>query len=151
MGSNRDGQKEEEGDNEDDDEDGDDDSDDDTYDPKADGAEPSGATSGDDDGDSSSTSVCDGQPFYPGTGGVERCGEGAGAGYNVNIPWPCSNFGDLEYLHVINEIVLPLAVAFKPELVVVSAGFDCALGDKLGKQRVTQSGFAAMTRALGGV
>ena len=87
--------------------------------------------------------------FYPGTGFAERTGVGSGVGHNINIPWPCDGFGDLEYLRVVNEVVLPVGREFKPDLLIVSAGFDCALGDKLGAMRVTPSGFAAMTEALG--
>ena len=88
------------------------------------------------------------QTFYPGTGFAERTGVGKGVGANINVPWPCDGFGDLEYLRVVDEIVVPVGKEFDPDLVIVSAGFDCALGDKLGTMKVTQSGFAAMTRSL---
>eukprot|EP01060_Flectonema_neradi_P005227 TRINITY_DN13469_c0_g1_i1.p1 TRINITY_DN13469_c0_g1~~TRINITY_DN13469_c0_g1_i1.p1 ORF type:complete len:470 (+),score=82.49 TRINITY_DN13469_c0_g1_i1:48-1412(+) len=86
--------------------------------------------------------------FYPGTGFGERTGTGEAVGYNINIPWPCDGFGDLEYLRVVDEIVVPVGKEFKPDLVIVSAGFDSALGDTLGSMRVTPSGFDKMTEAM---
>ena len=86
--------------------------------------------------------------FYPGTGFGERTGTGKGVGYNINVPWPCDGFSDLEYLRVVNEIVLPVGKEFEPDLVIVSAGFDCALGDTLGSMGVTPSGFDKMTTAM---
>ncbi|KAJ9451019.1 Histone deacetylase HDA1 [Diplonema papillatum] len=89
-----------------------------------------------------------GSLFYPGTGFGERVGIGKGVGYNINVPWPCDGFGDVEYLRVVNEIVLPAGREFKPDIVIISAGFDSALGDKLGSMRVTPTGFALMTEAI---
>jgi acetoin utilization deacetylase AcuC-like enzyme len=82
-------------------------------------------------------------PFYPGTGALEEVGRGAGAGFTVNVPMPWG-LGDREYGAVFEEVLLPLADAYRPELVLVSAGFDAHRDDPLGDQRVTEDGFAAL-------
>ncbi|KAL2914027.1 Histone deacetylase hda1 [Polyrhizophydium stewartii] len=74
-------------------------------------------------------------------------GKGA-KGRNVNIAWPCIGFGDSEYMRAFHEIVMPLGQEFQPELVIVSAGFDAAYGDELGKFQVTPTGYAQMTHML---
>jgi hypothetical protein len=87
-------------------------------------------------------------PFYPGTGVETRTGEGGGKGRNVNIPWPCTGFGDAEYLAVVNALVLPIAQEFAPDMVIISAGFDCIAGDVLGSMQVSPTGIFLMTRAM---
>ena len=73
--------------------------------------------------------------FFPGRpdAGVDFIGTGAGEGFNVNIPWNGSGMGDTEYALAFFNIVLPIAYEFDPELVLVSAGFDAARGDPLGR------------------
>ncbi|KAL5529145.1 hypothetical protein ACEPAG_5119 [Sanghuangporus baumii] len=92
----------------------------------------------------------DGGSFYPcgPFGGMDSCGEGAGEGTSVNIPWPEHGMGDAEYLHAFMRIVIPIAAEFAPELVIISAGFDAADGDELGECHVTPAGFAHMTHML---
>ena len=75
-------------------------------------------------------------------------GEGAGRGYNVNIPLNGRKMGDREYLMVFQSLVLPIAYEFKPELVLVSAGFDAAAGDPLGGYEVSPSLYGHMTAGL---
>lgn len=58
---------------------------------------------------------------------------------------------DGDYLHVLQQVLLPAAYEFAPELVVVSAGFDAAQADPLGRCRVTPAGFAHMLHALMGL
>jgi len=72
----------------------------------------------------------DPRTLYPGTGFVHELGAGEGEGYNVNVPMPPGS-GDEEYACVMREIFVPLAEAFKPELIAVSAGFDAHLSDPL--------------------
>ena len=86
-------------------------------------------------------------PFYPGTGSFDEIGRGAGAGFTVNAPMPAS-FGDTEYLRVFDELIMPIAQQFRPEFVLISAGFDAHYRDPLGGMRVTGDGFVAMTRRL---
>lgn len=83
-------------------------------------------------------------PFYPGTGAIDEVGLGAGRGRTVNVPWP-AGMGDAEYLAAFDRVLLPIARAFDPQLVLVSCGFDAAAGDLLGGIRVSANGYAAMT------
>jgi acetoin utilization deacetylase AcuC-like enzyme len=86
-------------------------------------------------------------PFYPGTGAVAETGAGAGLGFTVNVPWP-GGMGDAEHLAAFDRVLLPIARLFRPDLVLVSAGFDAAAGDPLGGMRVSPAGFAHMTSRL---
>jgi acetoin utilization deacetylase AcuC-like enzyme len=86
-------------------------------------------------------------PFYPGTGAADERGGPHARGRTVNVPWP-AGMGDAEYLAVFDRVLLPIARSFRPEIVLVSAGFDAAEGDLLGQMRVTPDGFAAMTARL---
>jgi acetoin utilization deacetylase AcuC-like enzyme len=79
-------------------------------------------------------------PHYPGTGNFDETGNGKGEGFTVNAPFP-SGFGDTEYLAVYDRILKPVALEYKPELVLVSAGFDPYVKDPLGGMSVTGDGF----------
>lgn len=82
-------------------------------------------------------------PFYPGTGGLGEAGEGEGEGYTVNVPLS-EGLGDGDYKYAFERALVPVADAYKPELVLVSAGFDPHDGDPLAGMRVTPAGFGAM-------
>jgi hypothetical protein len=86
--------------------------------------------------------------FYPGTGASHQTGIGKGQGFNVNVAWTTTGMGDAEYMEAFRTLVMPLARAFDPELVLVSAGFDAANGDPLGMMKVTPLGYAHMTAEL---
>lgn len=88
--------------------------------------------------------------FYPSTdyGDHVHCGEGLGLGKNVNIPWKTPGMTDADYLLAFQKIVMPIARDFDPDLVIVSAGFDAAEGDMLGKCHVSPAGYAHMTHML---
>lgn len=88
--------------------------------------------------------------FFPGQpdGGHDFVGEGAGKGFNVNIPFNKEQMGNAEYLAAFQRIVLPIAYEYGPELVIVSAGFDAAAGDLLGRYIVTPEGYGQMTHML---
>ncbi|KAF7288691.1 hypothetical protein HMN09_01375100 [Mycena chlorophos] len=88
--------------------------------------------------------------FYPcgPFGALQSVGEGPGRGYSVNIPWPTGGMGDADYLHAFQKIVMPIAMEFAPDLVIISAGFDAARGDHLGECDVTPDGYAHMTYML---
>jgi acetoin utilization deacetylase AcuC-like enzyme len=83
-------------------------------------------------------------PHYPGTGGLDEQGEGAGEGFTVNLPLP-QGCGDGEYVRAYREVVAPIGRAFDPELVLVSAGFDAHLDDPLAGMSLSEAGFAALT------
>ncbi len=84
-------------------------------------------------------------PLYPGTGYVEEVGEGEGEGYTVNIPLPPGT-GDASYLRAFEDIVLPVAEQFSPELVLISAGYDAAREDPLGGMLLTQAAYQRIGR-----
>ncbi|MHB8829201.1 MAG: histone deacetylase family protein [Syntrophales bacterium] len=86
-------------------------------------------------------------PAYPWTGGPEETGKGAGAGYTINVPLR-PGAGDAMYTRVFQDILLPVAYEFRPEIILVSAGFDPYEGDPLGEMRVTPAGFACLARLL---
>jgi acetoin utilization deacetylase AcuC-like enzyme len=86
-------------------------------------------------------------PLYPGTGPASDVGAGAGTGYTVNLPVPPGSDDPL-YLSLVEHVVVPLGRAFKPELLLVSAGYDAHVDDPLAECRVTDAGFAAMTLTL---
>lgn len=97
----------------------------------------------------------DNATFYPGSGDAspQMTGKGNGVGRNVNIAWNVPNgetytIGDHEYIFVFDTLVVPMINEFNPELIIVSAGFDCAYGDPLGGLHVTQIGFNQMTKRL---
>jgi acetoin utilization deacetylase AcuC-like enzyme len=86
-------------------------------------------------------------PHYPGTGSLHEIGYGSGMGFTVNAPMP-AEFGDAEYLRVFDRLLMPIARQFKPEFILVSAGFDCHFRDPLAQMRVTEEGFSAMARRV---
>lgn len=86
-------------------------------------------------------------PFYPGTGGEHEIGEGRGLGYTVNVPLRHGAVNGT-FVSAFRNILEPIALKFKPELILVSAGFDTSYQDPLGGMRVTPEGFAAMVRIL---
>ncbi|KAH9883138.1 hypothetical protein J1614_000508 [Plenodomus biglobosus] len=88
--------------------------------------------------------------FYPNLpdGNLDYCGEGPGEGKNVNIPWAEHGMGDAEYLYAFQEVIMPIATEFDPDLVIISAGFDAAEGDLLGGCFVTPACYGHMTHML---
>jgi acetoin utilization deacetylase AcuC-like enzyme len=86
-------------------------------------------------------------PHYPGTGLAEEMGEGPGRGTTINVPVPAGT-GDAGYARALREVLAPVARRYRPELVLVSAGFDAHADDPLGGTRVTTAGFAALTRQV---
>jgi acetoin utilization deacetylase AcuC-like enzyme len=82
-------------------------------------------------------------PLYPGSGHWREMGQGPGEGYTLNVPLRAGK-GDADYLHVFRTILKPAALAYKPEFVIVSAGFDVYGGDPLGGMEVTAEGFGAL-------
>ncbi len=86
--------------------------------------------------------------LFPVDSGLEtERGQGAGQGYTLNIPLEHSQ-GDAEYLQILEDRVIPIAEKFRPELILVSAGFDAHENDPLGSMSVTSSGFGQMTARM---
>src|SRR5687767_8205790 len=86
-------------------------------------------------------------PFYPGSGGINEIGAGAGRGATLNLPLP-AGCGDAEYLAAVERAVVPKLERFKPELVLVSLGFDAHWADPLAMMQVTVGGYVAMVERL---
>jgi acetoin utilization deacetylase AcuC-like enzyme len=86
-------------------------------------------------------------PLYPGTGSAQDVGSGAGRGTNVNVPVPAGS-GDEVFTSVVEHVVLPLARSWRPELLLVSAGFDAHRDDPLAGCEVSDAGYATMATAL---
>ena len=86
-------------------------------------------------------------PYYPGSGNLTEVGQGDGKGFTVNVPLSPGH-GDVDFFQIFKQILVPIARAFKPELIFVSAGFDTYAGDPLGGMKVTPQGYAAMTRLI---
>lgn len=89
-------------------------------------------------------------PFYPGTGAPTEVGRGEGAGFTVNVALPPGQ-DDADYGAAFHEVFLPIADEYRPDMVIVSAGFDAHARDPLGGMALSERGFAAMTAALRGV
>lgn len=89
-------------------------------------------------------------PLYPGTGRAAETGDAAGEGCTLNCPFP-AGAGRAEIVGAFRERLLPAAVAFKPELVLVSAGFDSRIDDPLGGFRLTDDDFAELTAIVRGI
>lgn len=87
-------------------------------------------------------------PFYPGTGQVQALGKGPGEGYNLNVPLSARH-DDFHYVRIFEDLLAPVARQYKPQFILVSAGFDGHDEDPLGGMRITDQGFAAMARVLG--
>ena len=83
-------------------------------------------------------------PLYPGTGLAGETGRGAGEGLTINCPFPAGS-GRREIVRAFRERLLPAAERFKPELVLVSAGFDSRVDDPLGSFILTDEDFADLT------
>jgi acetoin utilization deacetylase AcuC-like enzyme len=86
-------------------------------------------------------------PWYPWTGAAEETGEGDGEGTTLNVPLPAGS-GDRELIEAFNSKLRPAMDRFRPEFVLISAGFDSRTGDPLGRFRVTDIGFGKLTEII---
>jgi acetoin utilization deacetylase AcuC-like enzyme len=86
-------------------------------------------------------------PLFPGTGLFTETGSGSGEGYSVNIPLS-KGYGEAEFTAIFMKILKPVAREFKPDLILVSAGFDIHRSDPLGKMTVTSRGFGPITASI---
>jgi acetoin utilization deacetylase AcuC-like enzyme len=86
-------------------------------------------------------------PYYPGSGAPTEIGGPSALGATVNVGLP-SACGDAEYAAVFDHVFLPKLSAFRPDVLLISAGFDAFQHDPLAGMRVTHAGFAAMARRL---
>lgn len=86
-------------------------------------------------------------PYFPGTGSLSETGAGQGEGFNINIPLQGGQ-DDRAFARIFNELITPVTRQYKPELIMVSAGFDIYHADPLGTMGVTAEGFGYMTKVL---
>ncbi|CAL8260965.1 unnamed protein product [Merluccius merluccius] len=90
------------------------------------------------------------QSFWPNLreSDFDSVGSGKGAGFNINVPWNQVGMGNSDYLAVFFHVLLPVAYEFGPDLVLISAGFDSAIGDPEGHMCATPDIFAHLTHLL---
>jgi acetoin utilization deacetylase AcuC-like enzyme len=86
-------------------------------------------------------------PLYPGTGRVDETGTGAGEGTTLNFPFPAGS-GRKQVLGAVLTALVPAMRSFRPELVLISAGFDSRIDDLLGQFTLTDEDFADLTEAV---
>ena len=86
-------------------------------------------------------------PYYPGSGHWEDVGRGPGRGYTVNVPLPAGT-GDAGFWRVFDEILVPIAQRYRPQLILVSAGYDGHWMDPLGMMHLSVAGYVQITRIL---
>jgi len=86
-------------------------------------------------------------PYYPGTGAADEIGEGAGRGATLNVPLAAGTT-DAVFLAAYRDVVVPALERFRPEVVLVSAGFDAHASDPLGGLRVTTAGYLEVVALL---
>lgn len=84
---------------------------------------------------------------YPRTGDPDRRGEGAGLGYNLNVALDCGA-GDRDIIHAFENQLMPAALSFQPDFILISAGFDSRIDDTLGCFNITDQGYADMTELV---
>jgi acetoin utilization deacetylase AcuC-like enzyme len=86
-------------------------------------------------------------PFYPGTGAGHEIGRGPGLGTTKNVPFD-RGAGDSHYLDALESIFVPLIDDYRPQAILVSAGFDAHVTDPIGGMHVTARAFGEMTRIV---
>jgi acetoin utilization deacetylase AcuC-like enzyme len=86
-------------------------------------------------------------PHYPGTGPWNEMGHGPGEGSVLNVPLP-TGVGDAGYAHIFSELVWPLAERFRPDLILVSAGYDAHWNDPLAQINLSLTGYAWLEQEL---
>jgi acetoin utilization deacetylase AcuC-like enzyme len=89
-------------------------------------------------------------PLYPGTGALTENGTGPGEGYTVNLPVP-PGAGHVDWLGLVQDVVAPVARAYVPDLLLVSAGFDAHRDDPLANCMLTEESYAAMAASMRGL
>lgn len=89
-------------------------------------------------------------PFYPGTGDFDEVGVGRGVGATLNVPMP-AGCGDVEYVGVLQRLLAPAMAHFRPDLILVSCGFDAHRDDPLASMELGGSGYRALADCLRGL
>ena len=90
-------------------------------------------------------------PFWPGTGPLTDVGEGEGEGYSINLPVPAGT-GEAAFLSLVEHVCVPIVRRYRPDLILISAGYDAHRDDPLGGLALETSSYGALSsrvRALG--
>lgn len=85
--------------------------------------------------------------WFPHTGDWEETGQGEGEGYNVNVP-VFKEMDDMDIIHIYRDLLNPVVRAFRPELIMVAAGFDAHHRDPLGRTRLTEKSYKWLTQIV---
>ncbi len=85
--------------------------------------------------------------FYPGIGGLHEVGTRRGRGFTLNVPFP-PGVGDAGYVRALNDYVRPIAKQFRPQIILISAGFDAHWQDPLAMAGLSLTGYAIMAQTL---
>src|SRR5438105_592830 len=86
-------------------------------------------------------------PFYPGTGAADEIGTGKGRGFTKNIPFD-GGAGDAHYLRAVEDDIVRIIDEYRPNAILLSAGFDAHVRDPLGGMRVTEQAYGEITRRI---
>ncbi len=86
-------------------------------------------------------------PYYPGTGAATETGQGRGKGFTMNFPLP-PGCDDAVYIEVFEQQLLPRALEYRPDAVLISVGFDAHRDDPLAQMHVTEEGYRRMTQVV---
>jgi len=86
-------------------------------------------------------------PFYPGSGNEAEKGRGKGLNCTINVPLPAGS-GDSDFIDAFEQRLYPAAIAFSPDFILISAGFDAHENDTLGSMRVTTQGFDKLSAVV---
>jgi acetoin utilization deacetylase AcuC-like enzyme len=86
-------------------------------------------------------------PYYPGSGDLREVGAGAGKGYTINVPLP-AGVGDQGFTRVYSELLTAAAERFRPDLILVSAGYDAHWGDPLAGLRLSLGGYWRLAQTV---
>jgi acetoin utilization deacetylase AcuC-like enzyme len=86
-------------------------------------------------------------PHYPGTGSKHETGKSKGKGFTLNFPMPAGS-GDREYLDIFNMEIIPALISFKPEVILISAGFDAHKSDPLSSIKLSTETYGTFTKML---
>jgi len=85
--------------------------------------------------------------YPPASGAITDTGEGAGRGYNINVPLPPGS-GVGAYIATFERVVAPALTAFRPELILIASGLDASAMDPLASMMMTSDGYRALTRTV---
>jgi acetoin utilization deacetylase AcuC-like enzyme len=89
-------------------------------------------------------------PFFPGTGAYNEIGLEQGRGFTINVPLPPQR-GDCDFAEIYMRILIPIAIEFQPQLILISAGFDTHFDDPIGGMKITEHGYAYLTDIICGI